>query len=33
MKKFIEQLRRWQGRFALTPEQAEQLANIKYPCC
>ncbi len=24
---------RLRKRFALTPEQAEQLANIKFPCC
>ncbi len=30
LRKWIARLRR---KAALTPEQAEQLASIKFPCC
>ncbi len=30
LKRLVAHLRR---RLALTPEQAEQLARIKHPCC
>ena len=30
LKTFVARLRR---KWALTPEQAEQLAKVKFPCC
>lgn len=30
MKRFLMRIR---ARFALTPERAERLAEIKFPCC
>ncbi len=33
MKKLMSTLQKLRRKAALTPEQAEQLAHIKFPCC
>lgn len=33
MKFLLGTLMKLRAKFALTPEQAEELARIKFPCC
>ena len=33
MKAFLTLALRWRRKLALSPEQAELLATIKFPCC
>lgn len=33
MIKIKQVIARWRHKLALTPEQADQLAAIKFPCC
>lgn len=33
MKSLRRIVARWRGKAALSPEQAELLATIKFPCC
>ena len=33
MTLFLDLVRSWRNRTRLTPEQAETLARVKFPCC
>jgi len=33
MRKLRDAIAYWSGKLALSPEQAERLAHIKFPCC